>query len=266
MTALASAPRRATHIRPLRLSFAHLLRSETIKVFTLRSTWWSLGITIALSVGISLLIAIASSGFGSGVSPTMVVLAPIPFTMLVAGIFGTIVITGEYATGMIRSTLTAEPRRGAVVLAKALVVSCVMATTTVVTSVIAVLVTAPLVRAEIDWSTPSTSIVPLAMGVVSMVAFTVIGLGFGFLLRSGAGAIAATVGVLFVLPIVVSLFSFAGERWQWILDSAQYLPMNASAALTTPGATDLGPSAIAMAAWALVPLVLGWVVLRSRDA
>jgi len=266
MTALATAPRRATHASPLRLTFPRLLKSEAIKILSLRSTWWSLGVTAALSVGISLLIAAAASSLGDGFPAANVILAPTQFTMLVAGILGAIVITGEYSTGMIRSTLTAEPRRGAVLLAKAVVVALVMAVTTVVIYAVAVALTAPLLAHGIDWSEPAQSIVPLALGVVSMAAFTLIGLGFGFLIRSGAGAIAATVGVLFVLPIVFSLFSFAGESWQWLVDGAKYLPVNAAMMLTAPGGDDLATGAITLAAWVVGPLLLGWIALRVRDA
>ncbi|MDQ1122002.1 ABC transporter permease subunit [Microbacterium trichothecenolyticum] len=266
MTAVAAAPRRATHAPAFRLSFAHLLKSEFVKILTLHSTWWSLGVTAALSIGISLLIAAASRDFGGSFPAANVIVSPTQFTMLVAGILGAIVITGEYSTGMIRSTLTAEPRRGAVLLAKAVVVALVMAATTVVIYAVAIAVTAPLLTSGFDWSDPAQSLVPLVLGVVSMAAFTLIGLGFGFLIRSGAGAIAATVGVLFVLPIVFSLFSFGGPSWQWLVDGAKYLPVNAAALLTAPGGDELATGGITLAAWALAPLVLGWVALRARDA
>ncbi|MDQ1084059.1 ABC transporter permease subunit [Microbacterium sp. SORGH_AS_0344] len=261
MTSLAPAPARTTAYR---LSFVHLLRSEAIKVLTLRSTWWSLGLTAVLSLGVSLLIAAASTGF-DGFPAANVVLMPTQFTMLVAGILGAIVITGEYSTGMIRSTLAAQPRRGAVLLAKAVVVSLVMAATTVVIYAAAILMTAPLLPAGIDWSDPAQSAVPLLYGVLSMVVFTLIGLGLGFIIRAGAGAIATTVGVLFVLPIVVSLFTFGGPDWQWLVDLGAYLPSSAASNLTTPGA-EIGDSLLTLLAWGAAPLLLGWVALRSRDA
>lgn len=266
MTALAAAPRRATHTSPHRLSFAHLLKSESIKILTLRSTWWSLGITAVLSVGISLLIALATGGPGVGMEPTTVILAPTQFTMLVAGILGAIVVTGEYSTGMIRSTLTAEPRRGAVLLAKAIVVALTMMVTTVVIYAVAIAATAPLLGTSIDWATPADSIIPLALGVLSMACFTLMGVGFGFLLRSGAGAIAVTVGVLFVLPIMLSLFTIAGPDWMWVAESSKYLPVSAAGSLTRPGADDLLEPALTMAGWVVGPLLLGWVALRARDA
>lgn len=267
MTALATEATTRTRVTsPYRLSFGRLLRSEAIKLLTLRSTWWSLAVAAVLSIGISMMIASASASFGPGYPAISAILSPTQFTMLVAGILGAIAITGEYSTGMIRSTLTAEPRRGAVVLAKAAVVSVLMALVAALIFAIAIVATAPFLTERIDWSEPSQSAVPLGFGILSMVAFTLIGLGFGFIIRNGAGAIATTVGVLFVLPIVSSLFSMAGEGWRWIVDLAEYLPMNAAAALTTPGAEDVLPSLLALAGWALVPLLIGWGVLRTRDA
>lgn len=267
MTALAAeqlTPSRTAS--PYRLSFARLLRSEWIKIMSVRSTWWSLAIAAALSIAISMMIAGASASFESGIPAVSVILSPTQFTMLVAGILGAIVITGEYSTGMIRSTLTAEPRRGAVVLAKAVVVSLLMAVVTAIIYALAIVATAPIVTDGIDWSEPSQSLIPLAYGVMSMVVFTLIGLGFGFIVRNGAGAIAATVGVLFVLPIVFNLFSFAGDGWRWIVDLSEYLPMNAASTVTMPGAEDLVPAVLTLLGWAVIPLVVGWGVLRTRDA
>ena len=112
-TATATPTRTVEHAGTHRLNGANLLRSEAIKVTTLRSTWWSLGIALVLSLAISCLIAASSRDFPNPLPPISAILSPTQFTMLVAGILGAIVITGEYSTGMIRSTLTAEPRRGA---------------------------------------------------------------------------------------------------------------------------------------------------------
>ncbi|KAA9110406.1 ABC transporter permease [Microbacterium rhizomatis] len=270
MTAPAAvAPAPTTRSRSgsrYRLSFAHLLSSEWIKIWSVRSTWWALAVAAVLSIGISMLIAAATANSPSPFPAISTILLPTQFTMLVAGILGAIVVTGEYSTGMIRSTLTAAPRRGAVLVAKAIVISLIVAITTILIYAIAIAATSSIVPQGIDWSEPSQSIVPLMYGVLAMVAYTLIGLGFGFLIRNGAGAIAATVGVLFVLPIVLSLFSIAGEGWRWIVDLTKYLPSNAGGALATPGAEDVVPSLLALAGWVVVPVVLGWLVLRSRDA
>lgn len=268
MTTLTAPPTASTSVSTstLRLTFPHLVRSEWIKLTTLRSTWWSLGIAVLLSVGISMMVASASADFAPGFASVGAILMPTQFTMLVAGILGAIAVTGEYSTGMIRSTVTAAPRRGAVLAAKAVVVAVLIAVTTLVSYVIAILATAPILTVAIDWSDAALSTLPLALGVLSMVCFALIGVGFGFLIRNGAGAIAATVGLLFVLPIVASMFMMAGEAWRWIVDASAYLPMNAAATITTPGGTDLLPAALALVGWAAALLLGGWAVLKTRDA
>ncbi|KIC56107.1 ABC transporter permease subunit [Microbacterium hominis] len=263
-TASSAAQTRAA-ASPYHLTFARVVRSEWLKLLSLRSTWWSLAITVALSVGISLLMASALRDFDAGFAPVMVIVMPMQFTMLVAGILGAIAITGEYSTGMIRSTLTAEPRRGAVLVAKALVVAVVLALTTAVTYAIAVLTTAPILKTAIDWSEPTLSWFPLLAGVFAMAMFALIGLGFGFIVRNGAGAIAATVGVLFVLPIVLSMFSFAGEGWKWIVDAGAYLPMSGAQSATTAGGEDVMRGLVTLAAWPAALLLGAWASLRSRD-
>jgi len=268
MTATALAPAATESVTsPVRLSFGRVLRSEVIKLASLRSTWWSLAIAAALSVGISMLMATASRDFGADFPAVSAIVMPMQFTMLVAGILGAIAVTGEYSTGMIRSTLTAVPRRGTVLAAKAIVIAATLALATVVSFGAAIVATAPLLASQIDWSDPMLSIVPLGYGVLAMTVCALIGLSFGFVIRNGAGAIAATVGVLFVLPIVIQIFAMFGESWHWIVDLGRYLPMNAAAALTTPGGPDdTTPQLIALLLWAAVGLLGSWAVLRTRDA
>src|SRR5690606_15279401 len=94
MTATATAAR-ATHVplSPHRLTFLRQLHSELIKLTTLRSTWWSVGIVLLLTVGIAMLIASAMDV--PGFPGIQAVTSPIQFTMLLAGILGAIAVTGE---------------------------------------------------------------------------------------------------------------------------------------------------------------------------
>ncbi|WEK14486.1 MAG: ABC transporter permease [Candidatus Microbacterium phytovorans] len=258
--------RTAVEAPAARLSFLRVVSSEAIKLVSLRSTWWSIAVAAVLSVGISLLMAAASADFGPGFPPVMAVVAPLQFTMLVAGILGAIAVTGEYSTGMIRSTLTAVPRRGIVLAAKALVMAAFMAVSSALIFAIASVATAPLLATPIEWTDAESSLIPVGYAVLSMMVFALLGVGFGFIIRSGAGAIAATVGVLFVAPIVVSLFSMFGEGWAWVTDLGQYLPTNASQTLTSVGAEDTLPALLALLGWAAVALLGAWAVLRTRDA
>ncbi|WP_404447815.1 ABC transporter permease [Microbacterium marinum] len=268
-----AAARSSAPSAPYRVNFIRVVRSEAIKLFSLRSTWWSLGVTVLLAVGISFLVAVLTNSVPEEfrgqvpVNPMSAVTAPLQFTMLVAGILGAMAITGEYSTGMIRSSLTAEPRRGAVLLAKALVVAVTLMAVTVVTSLLSILVVTPLYSGDgFAWDDAELTWIPLAFTIIAMATFALLGLGWGFLIRNGAGAIAATVGILFVLPIVMSLFAIGGESWQWLIDLYDYLPSSAAAGLTTDPSADTLRNVIVLLAWPAAAVLGGWTVLRARDA
>ena len=252
-----------------RLSFGRAVRGEWIKLATLRSTWWSIGITAALTVGIAVLIAQAIDV--PGFDPIQAVVMPIQFTMLLAGILGAIAVTGEYSTGMIRSTLAANPHRGSVLLAKAVVVALFLFVSSLVIFSAAALAVSAIVAPRdqsIDWSDASASVLPIVVSSLSMAVFALIGVAFGFILRSGAGAIAATVGLLFVLPIVTSFFAMAGEAWAWVTDAANYLPVAAAQSAILPeGAALEGPVAyLTLGGWVIGGMLIAWITLRTRDA
>lgn len=269
-TTPAPVPTRAHNDTGQRLTFIRALRGEWIKLATLRSTWWSIGITAALTVSIAVLIAQAIDL--PSFDPIQAVILPIQFTMLLAGIIGAISVTGEYSTGMIRSTLTANPIRGSVLAAKSTVLAIFMFVFSLVIFTVAAVAVSLIVASRdqsISWSDPAASFLPIIVSSMAMSVFALIGVSFGFILRSGAGAIAATVGVLFVLPIVTDFFTAAGEAWAWVSDASAYLPVAAAqnAILPTEDAALEAPTAfLTLACWVIGGALTAWGVLRTRDA
>ncbi|MFT4157605.1 MAG: ABC transporter permease [Microbacterium sp.] len=252
-----------------RPNFLRALHGEWIKLATIRSTWWSIGIVAVLTIGMAMLIAQAVDY--PGFVPVQAVVMPIQFTMLLAGILGAISITGEYSTGMIRSTLAANPVRGSALAAKAVTVALFLFASSLVIFFVAALAVSAIVSSRghsIDWSDPSASFLPIIVASLAMSVFALIGVSFGFVLRSGAGAIAATVGLLFVLPIVANFFTFAGESWAWVADAASHLPVAAAQSAILPEAAPLdAPVAfLTLGAWVAAGLLSAWAVLRTRDA
>jgi len=263
-----AAPVRTTSAH--RLTFVRALRSEWIKLATLRSTWWSIGITAFITIGMALLVA--QSMNIPGFAPIQSVVTPVQFTMLLAGILGAIAVTGEYSTGMIRSTLTAAPVRGFVLAAKAIVVALFLFIASLIISFTAALAVTPIFASRevpFQWDTPSESFLPILAAAVSMAVVAVLGVSFGFILRSGAGAIAATVGLLFVMPIVMSIFATTDPAWQWINEVAYRLPLSAAQSAILPqseAGLDAGGAYLTLAVWAAAGLASAWAVLRTRDA
>lgn len=269
-TAPAPAYRRNQSDASYRRTFPRALRSEWIKLYTLRSTWWSIGVAAVLTIGIAVLVA--GSMNAPGFEPIQAVVTPFQFTMLLAGIIGAIAVTGEYSTGMIRSTLAADPMRGSVLAAKASVVAVFLFLASFVIFLITAVAVMPIFASR-DIAFPGDDLagelLPILAASVSMSVFALIGVAFGFLLRSGAGAIAATVGLLFVLPIIASIFAMPGEGWEWITDVSNHLPMTAAQSAILPQddwGLSAGESYLTLGAWAVAGMLGAWAVLRSRDA
>ena len=270
-TTTTPASRTVTARGGYRLNFARALHGEWIKITTLRSTWWAIGVIAVLTVGIAVLIANATNGVGyAGIQA---VVSPSQFTTLLASCLGVVAVTGEYSTGMIRSTLAANPIRGSVLGAKGVVVAVLLFVSSLVTVVIAAVAVSLVLAPKglgIVWADPAESWLPMLAASLSMAEFALIGVAFGFLLRNGAGAIAATIGVGFVLPIVATnIFPYDDPSWQWARDVGSHLPMMASRdlVLQSEAAALSAPEALlTLCGWVVAGMLAAWAVLRTRDA
>jgi ABC-2 type transport system permease protein len=156
--------------------------------------------------------------------------------MLTIAVLGALCITGEYSTGMIRSTFAAVPTRIPVLAAKALTLVVLTAAVTLLSVTLSYLVTMPqlsqhdLVRALDD---PGTWRV-LAGTVYSLVAAALFSLGMGTLLRSTAATATVALTVLLLLPGTLSFVTL-----DWMQTIVSYLPLPASSTLLTTGTTDV---------------------------
>ncbi len=276
-TAPDAAPVRAARPTSYRLGFGRLLASEGIKLTTVRATWWSFVLVAAISIGLSLLQAWAfaatdmpADGDANTLAVQVVVFSTV-LTQLLAVIVGTITVTGEYSTGMMRSTLTATPGRTGQLLAKSLLLAATMFVFSLVVFAIAAAVSGPILpTGMIDLGDPVTSIVPLLGAALYLAVCAVMGVGIGFIIRNGPGALALGIGVIFVLPVLV-LFFPRSDAFEWVHVASSYLPSNAGQSLFmgTPMSGDLLeplPATITIIVWAVAALVGGLAVLKTRDA
>jgi ABC-2 type transport system permease protein len=121
------------------------IASEFTKIRSVRSTYWTLGALLLVSVGLGAAISAGQAAqFNSnpwnaaGFDATQLSLgAFFELGQLIIGVLGAMAITAEYSTGMIRTSLTAQPRRGVVYAAKAIVFTSVTLIISLVTSFIA---------------------------------------------------------------------------------------------------------------------------------
>lgn len=250
--------------------------AEWTKLRSLRSTWWTLLIALALAIGFAALLAAVVSNpdnaqprGGPGATgladPVAVALGATGFSALVLGVLGALVASGEYATGSISSSLMALPRRWPLVVAKASVLLAVLVPFTLVLSLGALWMAQVVYgdAATIDWTAGETVTAVLGNSAY-LVAVALFGLGLGLLLRATAGAITFLVAVVFVAPPLLQLVT-----WDWVQAIAHRLPDVASSSLTsTTGGGVLSDVAawLTLLGWAVVPVALGAVALQRRDA
>jgi len=213
-----------------------VIHSEWIKLRTVRSSWLVLGATVLAIVGVGLLVSYVSNAHWSATTagaradfnPINQDLIGVNLAELTVGVLGVLVATGEYATGMVRATFAAVPRRLPVLAAKAGVLAAVSFTVCLAAVLITFVGGQALLGAHgISLGHPQAVRAVLGAALYLTVV-GVLGIGLGFLIRSTAGAIATLLGLLLVLPIVLAALPGARGR---ALD--RYLPSTAGRALFT---------------------------------
>jgi ABC-type transport system involved in multi-copper enzyme maturation permease subunit len=268
-TAVPASARRS------RVTQLNVLRSEWTKLWTLRSTRWSLLAAVAAMAGLGALIAAVQMGRWTHLAPDEravydsidTSVAGYHLAQLAIGVLGVLVISGEYSTGMIRSSLMAVPRRLPVLWAK-LAVFC---SVTFVLMLVATFVSFFAVQAIVHQhgqqhalSDPHAlrAVVGTALFLTALGALAV---GIGALVRNTAGGIALFVFVLFVLPGITAILPASTAD-----AISPYLPLNAGTALATStfDGNHLAPwTGFALfCGYALVAIVAAAVGLVRRDA
>lgn len=223
-TTISAAPSRTRAVPPAvrRPGLPGALRSELTKLFSVRSTYWSLIALVAASIGWAVLDCAGSTAHGAdpGFNAAQASLAgQVALGNLVIVVLGVLVITSEFSTGMIRTSLAVMPRRGVLYTAKALVFAAVTLTISVVTSFADFYVGQAILSGK-HLNTTLAAPGVLRAVLLSAAAVTVFGLfayGAGALIRHTAGAITAMLGVIMVLPLLAQALPTgmyqAIERW-----------------------------------------------------
>jgi ABC-2 type transport system permease protein len=244
----------------------NLLRSEWTKIRSVRSTYWTLAITVAAIVGLAAAFCAAEKPpYGAGFDPVATSLAGVLLAQLAIGTLGALVITSEYSTGMIRSTFIAAPQRRTVIAAKAAVFGVLAFVIGTVASLAAFVVGQSLLASHgVSLSSPGALRAVIGVGLY-LGLLAIFAVGLGTIIRSTAGTIVAVLGTLLVLPSIAPVLPHA------IRDTVvKYLPSNAGQAMgsTIKSSSSLSPWAglAVFALYAAVALVIGLILVSRRDA
>jgi ABC-2 type transport system permease protein len=276
----------------------NVVRSEVVKILTLRSTAITLGITVVAALLVTGLVSNGAlghpAGWYVGFDPTQTSLTGLIVAGLTGGVFGALIITGEYSSGTIRSSLAATPRRPVLLAAKIGVTAAAVIVFCEVLSFVSFFLGQAILSGQPRPSAAQLQqggAVPVGPGGSALLThlsthaglgspgafravwmsglfialLALMSFGFGLIFRSTAGAIAAFAGVTFVLPLVIRGISEHLVR---------YMPTNIlvnSVMSTVPGGGPYPPLSapvglLVMALYAALALAVGVVLFTRRDA
>jgi ABC-type transport system involved in multi-copper enzyme maturation permease subunit len=256
------------------------LRSELTKIRSVRSTYWSLVVLVLAGIAWSVAFCAGEAAHWShmaaqdkaGFDPAQASIVGLALLgQLVIVVLGTLCITSEYSTGMIRTSLTVMPRRPVLFAAKAAVFAAIALVVAVVTSFAAFFIGQALLASTHAGATLSQ---PNVLRAVSSAALYValcglFSFGLGAILRSTAGAMAAAYGLLFLVPQLAKALPS-----QWYADVVRWLPGgDVVNALTSTRTSSLSPNMFSawgefavFAVYTVIALAVGAMLFARRDA
>lgn len=271
------------------LSFPRVLGSELQKLVGMRSTWWLSASALVLVLLFAWISAISLNSMirwqqedplsapPEGVMRDMALETPLNglfLAVILVGCLGVIAITSEHATGSLRSSLSAVPRRNLLYTAKALAAGLVMTVLTVVLLLGILAIAVPTAAAHglaPDFTDGATWHRLIAHGV-GVVLAGIIGFGLGAILRSTAGGIVTLAVLLFVLPMAMEILQSVAEDSTLISVLNRWHFANLMSSFTVPDPRQLPAqmstlaAGLGMVAWTAATVVAGGLLFRRRDA
>jgi ABC-2 type transport system permease protein len=252
--------------------FGATLRSEWIKFWSVRSTPWATAMLFVVGAGLTALICAAAAGDladgSAGESPGSFVTWGMMIAQVMAVVLGAMAVTSEYSTGLVRATLAATPRRGAVLAAKALVVAGTLFVVGTVTAVVGYLAgNWFLDRQGVGLALSDDGVLRSLLGSgLYLAGLGLLAAGVGLLVRHTAAALSIVLGTVFVLGTMANLLPGAWGDWV-----TKLMPGNAGSVVSQPVPFDpnlLSPwvGFAVFAAETAVVLAFGYASFRRRDA
>ena len=314
MTTMTTAAPAVGAVPRGRAGFFGAMRSEFTKIRSVRSTYWTLLALMVASIGISAAVSWGQSGRpdrilhgGGGPGPKPVIGGPGSHVLKIAAaqaaanvhanaasislfglligqliivVLGALVITSEYSTGMIRTSLSTMPRRGTVFAAKGVVFGLVALVVGLVTTFLSFFVGQAILgtgNAILPGHTLSTTLSQpgvlrsvigggLFLAVTGLLSF-----GLGAILRHTAGAISAGIGLMFVLMILTNFLPGPPSGWFGQADIDKWIPFFAGSHIWQNQLVGVNPFSpwvgfAVFCIYAAVAIAGGLTMFLRRDA
>jgi ABC-2 type transport system permease protein len=189
--------------------FSDVLRAEWTKARAVPSTMWTLIVAAVLGIGLGALISgVAATHYANSPSshpnwdPTSISNSGLSIAQLAIGVLGVLLITSEYSSGSIGTSLAAVPRRGRLLAAKAVVIVVLTFVAVEIIAFVAFLIGQALISGHAPTASLGEAGVLRALVGAGLYGalLGMMGLAFGTIIRNAAGAIAVLVSIIYVLP------------------------------------------------------------------
>src|SRR5712692_1216108 len=249
--------------------------AEWTKLRLVRSTMWALAIMIGIMVGFGSLFCFAFSARYDRldpkerltVDPTVLSLRGLFLSTLALGVLGVLVMSSEYASGMIRATLAAVPQRRTLLAAKAIVFGAVAMVISMGSAFAAFGAgQAILAHKHLGTSLTDPTVRRAVFGAgIYLTIVGLLGLALGAILRRTAGAIATLVALVFIAGLLAQALPSP-----WNDDVSKFLPGIAGLALFSvrpdPARLTPGAALIVLLAWLAASFTSAAILIARRDA
>ncbi|NYI07814.1 ABC transporter permease [Allostreptomyces psammosilenae] len=283
----ASTARLGSAARPreaVRARFGDLLAAEWIKLWSLPSTYLLLLVGALVVLGITANSARSNVDLiaravdvelqRSAIDPMHAAFVPQAFQILVivAGSVGAATLSGEYGSGLIRTTFVAVPARRAVVAAKLAVVTAVMLVFGALVSATSFGVTQAIYDQQhigLPFGAPGALRAVAGSALLAPLS-ALVGMALAAVVRNAAGTVVSVIVTLLLLPEL-----FRGETYRWVKEIGNAMPINAWEALVENPAqpsrfpelypVTIGEAWMVYGAWSAVAVVVAVLVVHRRD-
>ncbi|MFD7709856.1 ABC transporter permease [Streptomyces sp. NPDC059786] len=256
------------------MAVSQVIRSEWTKIRSVQSTVWTLGLALVVTVALGVLISWLSNREWDNMSegdrfsfdPTFVSFAGTSLGQLAMIVFGVLVVSNEYSTGMVRTSLAAVPQRGTFLFGKIAVATALALVVGMITSFLAFFLGQAMLgghRASIGDPGVLRAVIG---GGLYMTLIAVFSMGVATMLRSPMLSLGILMPFFFLISAILGNVSATKKIGQYLPDQAGSKVMQ----VVTPldGDTPYGPwgGLGIMVLWAVAALIGGYVLLKRRDA
>jgi len=252
-------------------TFGSVLRSERIKLTSVRSTWWTLFALVVIGIGGTVLLTALNAEWlaspEADEAPGSFITGGIGFAQICAVVLGALVVTSEYGSGMMRTTLAATPMRGRVMAAKLVVIASVLFVVGTATALAGYYAgNYFLDREGVGLALEGDMARSIYGSGLFLAGSGLFAAAVGFILRHTAATLATVLALMLVVTNLVLLIP--GDTGRWV---TKLMPANAGSVVSTPvpfnpflldAWTGFGVFVAEICALVLV----AWLLLRRRDA